>query len=297
MSDQANVTADEIREKMNPDDSEPVSGSSNGEDVSSAPEDTGFERIGEGMDFSVPDDVPTQSFDCETCNDTGTLQEPNKFQMPEFCECDTGDQRREEYEQTLWDRMRLPADYRGDNLRTFKTDDVTQSIRDVYQDVSVYCEKFGTMVDRGIGLYVFGDNGTGKTHLLVSVLKRAGRYFGYRDNPLYIETTKFIRAHRPDSREIFSDIDPMKDPYNAPIVFLDELDDIQGTRYDFQILQDFIKTRYNNNLPTLIAANTPFEELEETVAIETVRLNGMVSRLTEMCKTLSVHGEDKRRRY
>ena len=116
-------------------------------------------------------------------------------------------------------------------------------------------------LETGFLLALIGPRGTGKTQLMVELMKRAtenGR------SALYRTTTEFLMhlkaSYRPDSKA--SELDVFKAHRRPSLLVLDEFTRRQETDWENQVLFELLNHRYADLTDTLIAANLPRPEFE-----------------------------------
>lgn len=115
-------------------------------------------------------------------------------------------------------------------------------------------------------MVVCGGNGTGKTNLGCCCINE--RILNELPGGLFIscdyEVGPLVRSHR-NFNSKKSEYDFMNEFYTAPFCFIDEAckgDDLVISK---MFLQDVLKARYNNDLPTFIAMNGTKDEFLEFV--------------------------------
>jgi DNA replication protein DnaC len=146
------------------------------------------------------------------------------------------------------------------------------------------------------GLLFTGGVGTGKTHLSVAILR------GLMEkgiNCLFYEFGALLKeiqsSYNPVSQT--SELRILAPVYETEVLVLDELGASKPTDWVRDTMMQIIGTRYNERRLTIFTTNyldgrraTADETLEDRIG---VRLR---SRLYEMCKTVTIEGEDYRRR-
>lgn len=149
-------------------------------------------------------------------------------------------------------------------------------------------------IDRG--LLLTGPCGVGKTHLAVAALRGL---IEKGAQGLFYETGELLKAvqdsYGPASQT--SENQVLNPVYEAEVLVLDELGAVKPTEWVRDTMMQVVGRRYNDGKLTVFTTNyadvrhSPADEtLEDRVG---VRLR---SRLFEMCQTISVEGEDYRRR-
>jgi DNA replication protein DnaC len=146
-----------------------------------------------------------------------------------------------------------------------------------------------------IGLLMLGTCGVGKTHLAVSILralleKNIGcLFYDFRDLLKEIQES-WNSATQTSEMEVLAPV------YDAEVLVLDELGASKPTEWVKDTMTHIINKRYNDKKVTIFTSNyldqksNQYDEtLQERVG---VRLR---SRLHEMCKVISITGDDYRR--
>jgi DNA replication protein DnaC len=151
-------------------------------------------------------------------------------------------------------------------------------------------------VDRG--LLLMGPVGVGKTHLSVAIIrdlieKKAIPCLFYEFGALLKEIQN---SYNPISQT--SELKVLAPVFEAEVLVLDELGAVKPTDWVRDTMMQIINTRYNDRRLTIFTTNyldSRRQEREETLEDRIgVRLR---SRLYEMCKTVSIEGDDYRRRF
>ena len=199
---------------------------------------------------------------------------------------------------------RIPPRYEHCSLANFTPGNA--SLRAGLEKAMSYCSGYpylGTD-DEGLGLLFTGDNGVGKTHLAISVLRE-------------LATNKGVRGQFWDFHELIREI---RNSYNAetkttelqvlePVVetdllLLDDLGAWKMTDWMNDTLFYILNSRYTARRPTIVTTNYQDVDLEKIrTADPLVRREFLVerigqrlrSRLMEMCLVIPIDGPDWRR--
>lgn len=157
-----------------------------------------------------------------------------------------------------------------------------------------YCEVSSNVLENGYGIYIYGDSGTGKTHLtacMVNELVRQQRPTLFTN---FFEISQIIRGTFKSSKT--SEIDMIEKIANIDFLFLDDL----GTEKVIKNGEDnwlqekifeILNKRYNNKKPTIFTSNYSLEELISNRGL----MEKTVDRILEMSSLiLKIEGESNR---
>ena len=139
------------------------------------------------------------------------------------------------------------------------------------------------------GIYFYGSAGTGKTHILYALLKRA-RIIGMEvemwNLPEKLSELKSFYSNNDRGQLGESSItDEIK---TTSILFIDDFGAEKVTEWNGEIMYRLINHRYENMMQTFFASNLSLQELSEKSG------DRVVSRIAEMCDIINIDGEDKR---
>ena len=222
---------------------------------------------------------------CQLCYGTGMEFVKGKGVRP--CEC-----RKPEAHTRLLEIARIPRRYDTCHFGSYIASNTSQER--AFRFASRLAMEFPA-VERG--LLLMGNVGVGKTHLAVSILKGLTER-GF--NCLFYEFGALLKeiqgSYNPVSKA--SELSVLSPVLEAEILVLDELGASKPTDWVRDTMAHVINTRYNNKKLTIFTTNhldSPKSQREETLEDRIgVRLR---SRLFEMCKTISISGEDFRKTY
>jgi DNA replication protein DnaC len=146
-----------------------------------------------------------------------------------------------------------------------------------------------------IGLLMLGTCGVGKTHLAVAIIKALLEknipclFYDFRDLLKEIQDS-WNSATQTSEMEVLAPV------YDAEVLVLDELGASKPTEWVKDTMTHIINKRYNDKKVTIFTSNyldqksNQYDEtLQERVGIR------LRSRLHEMCKVISLTGDDYRR--
>ena len=240
--------------------------------------------------------------DCAICDDDGFLThtDPRGYECLTPCPFRIYLDRIERF-----NAVRIPERYAHCDLAGFEAKSASQ--RTALQRVEKHIKQFHPPFP---GLLFSGPVGTGKTHLMVSILRMLTLELGVRAR--FVEFTHMLS----DIKEGFSqkrhEAEVLAPICRVPVLGIDELGKGLITDWQLSVLDQVISRRYNAGVTTYFTTNLPFCEanvpVREPVSdhsgdlrrdLERARLQDQVgdrifSRLHEMCTFVGLDGPDHR---
>jgi DNA replication protein DnaC len=210
---------------------------------------------------------------------------------------------------TLLAAARIPRRYEHCELSSFTTD--FPAAHGSLALARIAASKFAEEYDprEGTGLLIIGKIGVGKTHLAVGIMKElilnrgvACLFYDYR------ELLKEIQNSYNESVKA-TELDVLRPVFEAEVLVLDELGAVKPTEWVWDTVSLILNTRYNDNRTTIITTNFPdgapalsgSMSLARSAAREETlgdRIGErMRSRLHEMCRIISMDGQDFRQKF
>ena len=241
---------------------------------------------------------------CHTRRVSMNIIQPFGKRMPVPCECmkeaDLKEKEREEQQEKLSKLEKLRgASLLGDRYRNAwfeKTDlDRPTDFQTAFQRCQKYCQIADQALEHGYGIYIYGDSGTGKTHLTACMCNELMSQMRQCLFTNFFEISKLIKSTwngNADSEVVVKRI------CEVDFLFLDDLGTEALTKNgEDNWLQgqvfDIINKRYNNKKPTIFSSNYSMNQLitERGMMAKTVDRIGEMS--TAMIK---LSGESYRRK-
>jgi DNA replication protein DnaC len=146
------------------------------------------------------------------------------------------------------------------------------------------------------GLLFVGPSGVGKTHLLVAMAKELTEHrlvsCAFVDFNMFLDRRKDEFARKATDEETARVL-------RAEVLFLDDVGVSRMTDYAVEVLTKIINERYNRRLPLVVTTNQQFTGSENIRLSNAGGLCDLIggrafSRLSEMCRVLTVDGGDFR---
>jgi DNA replication protein DnaC len=214
--------------------------------------------------------------------------------------------------ESLLAAARIPRRYEHCELSNFEFDGPYRSLAPARMAACKFVEEYP--IDK-TGLLVIGTIGVGKTHLAVGMIKELilGKgisclFYDYR------ELLKQIQNSYNDSVKT-TELDVLRPVFETEVLVLDELGAVRPTEWVWDTVSLILNTRYNDNRTTIITTNYPNlaerDRLGNHVssrsseaaryAAEKESLGDRIgdrmrSRLLEMCRIVTMEGQDYRER-
>lgn len=248
---------------------------------------------------AVPDTAPaswnndygnSENFDveaevCSLCFGSGMEVVLGKGARP--CACRTRDAH-----SGLLDKARLPKRYAACHFHNYKS--LNPSQERAFRFASRLTMEYPA-VERG--LLLMGTVGVGKTHLAVSILKGlTERGFSC----LFYEFGSLLKEIQ-DSYNVrtqASELGVLAPVFNSDILVLDEVGGSKPTDWVRDTMAHIINTRYNDKKLTIFTTNYPDERRGDREETLEDRIGARLrSRIYEMCKTVTMRGEDYRKTF
>ena len=241
---------------------------------------------------------------CHTRRCTKDIVEPFGKRMPVVCECMKEAERKEKEREEQQEKLRKLDKLRGASLLGDRYKDTTFDKTDLdrpadflkaFQRCQRYCQIPDQALEQGYGMYIYGDSGTGKTHLTACMCNELMSQMHQCLFTNFFEISKLIKSTwngNADSELVVKRI------CEVDFLFLDDLGTEALTKNgEDNWLQgqvfDIINKRYNNKKPTIFSSNYSMNQLitERGMMAKTVDRIGEMS--TAMIK---LSGESYRRK-
>jgi DNA replication protein DnaC len=182
-----------------------------------------------------------------------------------------------------------PDIYKGADFNHLK---VTHDNKAAYD----YCYAYAMSINRKTrkGLYLTGNEGTGKTALAYAVMRQANRI----GLPCaFVKVTNILSDLRQSYKNDYYEPVTYFRAMEKHFVILDDLGVERPTDWVREQIYNLIDARYVKGLPTVITTNFTIKELEERLGSDDIVVGQRITgRINEMCDVVPVTGKSWRRR-
>lgn len=219
------------------------------------------------------------------------------------CQCKMDELKREDEARRNYEKQReieklQKSSLLGDRYKNVFFDNSITGINETFDAAfrrcKSYCEVSSKVLENGYGIYIYGDSGTGKTHLTACMVNELIKQHRPTLFTNFFEISQIIRGTFKNSKD--SEIDMIERISNIDFLFLDDL----GTEKVIKNGEDnwlqekifeILNKRYNNKKPTIFTSNYSLEELITNRGL----MEKTVDRILEMSTViLKVEGESHR---
>jgi DNA replication protein DnaC len=197
---------------------------------------------------------------------------------------------------------RIPPRYGHCTLGSFEPG--SPSLAAALEKAMAFCSGYPHLgADEGLGLLFCGDNGVGKTHLGVGVLRELVETKGARGQ--FWDFHELIReiksSYDPETKT--TELQVLEPVVEADVLLLDDLGAWKMTDWMNDTLFYILNSRYMAQRPTLITTNYQDVTREEALSADPLRRREFLverigqrlrSRLMEMCLVVRLSGTDHR---
>ena len=194
-------------------------------------------------------------------------------------------QKQEEYMQrfkTLKEMSLLGKRYSNCKFENTNLDNADNSFIVAFNRCQAYCEKAHLVYNEGYGIYLYGDSGGGKTHLMACMINRLSKDL----QPCLITNFFDIMKAIKETYHSFtgeSEAKLLAKLCEIPFLFIDDLGTENLVAYGEdkavqEKIYDIINRRYAEKLPTIFSSNLSPKQL-----VEKGLWQKTVDRIVEMC--------------
>jgi DNA replication protein DnaC len=210
-----------------------------------------------------------------------------------ICDCAIGARLRQERSERLRSLSDLPARFAGYSFESYLA---LVALSDDQRQAAQLCQEYTTQgqLESKLGLFLWGNPGTGKSGLAASVCQAAwqrGVAVLYRAVPDLLDY--FRAAFNPDHDSSYDET--FNRVKSVDLLILDDLGTEQVTPWVREKLLQLIDYRYRNNLRLIITSNLSVAELAQRYSKQD-DMTGLriADRIMEMCVLINVNGNNLR---
>lgn len=157
------------------------------------------------------------------------------------------------------DRLRrdsgLPLKWQNVSLENFEPQKGTER---AYKGCCNYADNFPSLQSKGIGMYLFGTSGSGKSRLAASI---ANKLIEKGVPVRWWNVTSLYLAIQNTFKPNYTGPDILEGCTSAGLLILDDMGAEKPTEWTMATMYDIINSRIENVLPTIITSNLTFDEL------------------------------------
>ncbi len=197
----------------------------------------------------------------------------------------------------------IPPRYQHCSFANFEAH--TPSLAAALEKCLLFCSGFPHRgpTSAGLGLLLTGDNGVGKTHLAVSVLRELVLNSGVRGQfwDFHALIREIRNSYNPETRT--TELQVLEPVVEADVLLLDDLGAWRMTDWMVDTLFYILNGRYMAKRPTLITTNFQDVAAEDALKEDPLRRKEFLiervgqrvrSRIMEMCLVIKLQGQDYR---
>lgn len=179
------------------------------------------------------------------------------------------------------------------NVSFENTDVYNEKYELIFRRCQKYCEVAPQVLNRGVGIYLYGDTGVGKSHLTACMANKLMDNYYTVLFTNFSEISKKIRSTY--GKRGGGELEFMERLADIDFLFIDDFGTEKVTKEDQDLwLQEkvfeVVNKRYNNNKPIIFTSNYSLKEIgaDRGVAKKTL------DRIAESCEPMVLKGENYR---
>ena len=222
---------------------------------------------------------------CGKCHTPKECRVPGfKDNMPTPCECKIAEEKeRQRKEAAEKAKVRRQWCFQGSKKTewTFEMDDKANAKLSTL--ARNYADRFPVFKDRGLGLLLYGEVGSGKSFAAACICN------ALIDKGYSCLFTSFAGLHKRIRDEDAEYLDRLN---RVSLLVIDDLGAERDTDYMQEIVHNIIDERCSSGRPVIITTNWTAEQIKNAKDIKKQRV---ISRLYDVCFPFEVKGEDRRK--
>lgn len=242
---------------------------------------------------------------CKICKSEKLYHLNNEKWVRVQCECDLKKDEEERIAQQKEAQMQrfknlqmaslLDERYKNVTFESTKLDGADETFINAFHRCKKYCENYIEVLENAYGIYLVGDTGRGKTHIMACMIN----YLLKKSVPcLFTNFYEIVRAIRStwNKTSLEKESDLIEKITHIPFLFIDDFGTerivVNGNDSDMQDkIYEILNRRYNAKKPTVFSSNNTFKQLIEEKGL----MKKSVDRLVEMCNAvIEIKGDSYR---
>lgn len=246
-----------------------------------------------------------------------TINQEEEYEKDGVFYCKKCNKPRTSYLDFLGAHMRVPCDCQRAELKalelkdnsllgkrykdvTFDNTEISsKEFQEVYNRMRKYCSVADIVLSRGIGVYLYGDKGRGKTHLTACMVNELTNRLHSVLFTNFSEISQAIRSTFGKQIELGagkSEQELLRKISNVEFLFIDDFGTEKVTRGNEDLwlqgkIYDIVNDRYVNNKPIIFTSNYSLRELVEDRGVA----DKTVDRIMEMTEIIKLEGVSYRK--
>lgn len=241
---------------------------------------------------------------CKKCNTPRIfVSDDGLLKVRCVCKCQQEQFEKEKEQQKLIERQSRFEKIKSASLLgerysnvTFENTDLKRnaSFVEAYNRCKKFCQNYSIVLENGYGMYIWGESGCGKTHLMACMVNELTKNFMPCLFTNFFEIAKEIK--KTYGKSLYSESDFIKQLTEIPFLFIDDFgtERVQQNGEDTWLqekIYDVINKRYNAQKPTIFSSNLSIQGLIEEQGI----MPKTVDRVVEMANAIiEVKGDSYR---
>lgn len=242
---------------------------------------------------------------CKKCNTPRFwVSDDKKATANCACKCRQEEIRRQEEEEARRKRIdefnnRTRLSLMGDRYKNKRLADavITEHNRSAYEKCNKYAANHKAVKANNIGLYIYGDNSSGKTYLTACLCNEL-LWIGYRC--VYTNLATILNEIRGSyDKNGIGEVEILDRLNYYDFAFIDDLGkefigreyNASSSKWAEEKLFEILNARYNSQKPTIFSSNYSIADLETTLGLD----KAIVERINEMAtRVIKLEGDDFR---
>lgn len=228
--------------------------------------------------------------------------EDKQWCIRSMCKCQEAARKKQEEEEAAEEfNNRKALSLTGKRYRNlmFKDATITEHNRKAYMKAKNYVEKSGEVLANNIGLYIYGDNSSGKTFLMACICNEL-LWQSERNSCIYTNLATILNEIRASyDGNGMGECTILRNLEYYDFAFIDDLGkeflgreyNVASSKWAEEKFFEILNARYNAQKPTVFSSNYSIGELASVLGLD----KAIVERINEMAtRVIKLEGDDFR---